>query len=128
MVEFGLIGTMFFGLLIGTADLGQFLFVQEALVQRVTAAARLGAVTDPANNAAIQNMVLYTQSTAPVNAQPSFGLTPTMVAVSTPDAGTDNYRLVVQVSGYSYKLISPYLAGTYRGTPITASVPLGSYH
>jgi len=50
-----------------------------------------------------------------------------MVAVSTADRGTANYRLVVQISGFSYETFSPYLARTYRGTPVSVSVPLGPY-
>jgi Flp pilus assembly protein TadG len=125
MVEFGLIGTMFFILLVGIMDLGQALFLQEALLERARGAARWGAVTDPTNTGAIQNMVLYWQSTVPDGGRASFGLTPSMVSVSTVDAGTDNYRLVVQISGYSYMVLSPYLAGSYIGAPITVAVPLG---
>ena len=128
MVEMSLIGLMLFVMLIGIADFGQFLFVQQALLDRTRAAARWGAVTDPTNSGAIRNMVLYLQPTAPANRTPSFGLTASMVNVSTADAGTDNYRLVVQISGYSYRLLSPYLAGTYRGRPINISVPLGLYN
>jgi Flp pilus assembly protein TadG len=128
MVEFGLIGAMFFILLLGIMDLGQALFLQEAMVERARSAARWGAVTDPTNSSAIQNMVLYLQSTVPASGGASFGLTPSMVSVSTADGGTDNYRLVVQISGYSYMVLSPYLAGSYRGAPITVSVPLGLYN
>ena len=125
MVEFGLIGTMFFILLVGIMDFGQALFLQEALLERARGAARWGAVTDPTNTGAIQNMVLYWQSTVPASGGAAFGLTPSMVSVSTADAGTDNYRLVVQISGYSYMMLSPYLAASYIGAPITVSVPLG---
>jgi Flp pilus assembly protein TadG len=125
MVEFGLIGILFFILLLGIMDFGQALFLQEALVERARGAARWGAVTDPTNAGAIRNMVLYWQSTAPASGGAAFGLTPSMVSVSTADAGTDNYRLVVQISGYSYMMLSPYLAASYIGAPITVSVPLG---
>ena len=125
MVEFGLIGILFFILLLGIMDFGQALFLQEALVERARGAARWGAVTDPTNAGAIRNMVLYWQSTVPASGGPAFGLTPSMVSVSTADAGTDNYRLVVQISGYSYMMLSPYLAASYIGAPITVSVPLG---
>jgi hypothetical protein len=50
-----------------------------------------------------------------------------MVSASTADPGTDNYRLVLQISGYSFALLSPYLAGSYKGAPISVSVPLGLY-
>ena len=128
MVELAVVGTVFFMLLISIADLGQFLFLQQALVDRARAAARWGAVTDPTNSSAIQNMVLYLQPTVPASGAASFGLTPAMVTASTADAGTDNYRLVVQISGYSFTLLTPYLAGTYTGAPIDVSVPLGLYY
>jgi Flp pilus assembly protein TadG len=126
-VEMSLIGAMFFILLFGIADFGQFLFVQQALVERARAAARWGAATDPTNTTAIQNVALYSQSTVPSGGTPFLGLTASMVSVATADAGTDNYRLVVQISGYSFHVLSPYLAPSYQGPPITVSVPLGLY-
>jgi Flp pilus assembly protein TadG len=128
MVELSLIGAMFFLLLIGIVDVGQFLFLQQAILERARSAARWGSVTDPLNSSAIQNMVLYLQPTTPANGRASFGLTPAMVSVSTADTGTDNYRLVVQISGYSFKMLSPHLARSYTGAPISVSVPLGLYH
>ena len=127
MVEFGLIGLAFFVLLIGILDFAQFLFVQQMILERVRAAARWGAVHNPADTTSIQNMVLYLQPAAPANTSPSLGLTPAMVNISTPDAGTNNYRLVVQVSGYSYAVLSPFLARSYQGQAISISVPLGPY-
>lgn len=126
-VEMALIGVMFFVMLLAIADFGQFLFIQQALVERARAAARWGAANDPSNTSAIQNVALYSQSTAPSGGTPLFGLTPSMVSVSTADAGTDNYRLVVQISGYSYHVLSPYLASRYKGPSITVTVPLGLY-
>lgn len=128
LVELALIATVFFVLLIGAADFGQFLFIQQAIVQRVQMAARWGAASDPTNRTAIQNMVLYAQPVAPPYGRGSFGLTPSMVSVTTPDAGTDNYRLVVQVSGYSQKILSIFIAGVYKGAPITVAIPLGLYY
>ena len=128
MVELALVGVLFFVLLLGIADFGQFLFVQQAIMERARAAARWGAATDPTNRVAIQNMVLYWQATVPPGGTAAFGLTPAMVNVSTADSGTDNYRLVVQISGYSYQVVSPYLARSYQGPAISVSVPLGLYN
>jgi Flp pilus assembly protein TadG len=127
IVEMSLIGLLFFVILIGIVDFGQFLFVHQAIVERARAAARWGAVTDPANTQAIQNMVLYAQPTVPGGGTASYGLTADMVSVSKADAGTDNYRLVVQISGYSIRVLSPYITGSYRAPPISVSVPLGLY-
>ena len=128
LVELSLIGTIFFVMLVGIADIGQFLFRQQAIVERARAAARWGAVTDPTDSLAIQNMVLYWQATVPANRTGSFGLTASNVSVSTAEAGTDNYRLIVKISGYSSPVLSWYLAGSYQGAPVTVSVPLGLYH
>jgi len=129
MVELSLIAVVFFALLIGIMDFGQFLFFQQAIVERARYAARWGALNNATNSTAIQNMVLYQQSTAPTDGTtPAFGLSASNVTVSTADAGTDNYRLVVQVSGYSFKMLSFYLAGSYTGSPIRVSVPLGLYN
>jgi len=128
MVELSLVGMMFFILLIGIADVGQVLFLQQAMVERARSAARWGAVNDPTNASAIRNMVLYLRPTAPAGGRASFGLTPSMVNVSTADAGTNDYRLVIQISGYSFLMLSPYIAGSHRGAPINVSVPLGLYN
>ena len=127
MVEMSLIGVLFFVLLIGIVDFGQFLFVQQSMVERARSAARWGAVNDPTNVTGIQNMVLYSQPTAPGNTKASFGLSASMVNVSTADMGTDNYRLVVKISGYSLTTFSPYLASQHLGPQILVSVPLGRY-
>ena len=127
LLEMALVGVMFFALLIGIADAGQFLFVQQAMVARVSAAARWGAVTDPTDTTAIQNVVLYNQSTVPPGGSPFLGLSRSMVSVTTADSGTQNYRLVVSVSGYSYHVLSPYIGGVVTGAPVSFSVPLGAY-
>ena len=129
MVEVSLIGVVLFMLLLGLMDFGQFLFLQQALVERARYAARWGAASDPTNSVAIRNMVLYLQTIAPTDGTtPSFGLTSDMVSVSTADPGTDNYRLIVQISGYSFKVISPLLSGSYNGPSVLVSAPLGLYH
>ncbi|HUQ93562.1 MAG TPA: TadE/TadG family type IV pilus assembly protein [Bryobacteraceae bacterium] len=124
LLETALIFMVFAGMLIGIFDFGQFLFVHQALVERARSAARWGAIHEPTNPTAIQNMVLYNQPTS--NASPTyFSLTPDMVQVSSPGSGTDNYRVVVLITNYPYAVLSPYISGTYYGPNITVSVPLG---
>ena len=65
IIESALIFIVFFGMLIGAFDFGQFLFVHQALVERVRSAARWGAINDATDSAAITNMVLYNQAGAP---------------------------------------------------------------
>ena len=126
MVEAALVSLTFALVLIGILDCGQFLFIHQALVERARNAARWGAVNNPTDTASIQNMVLYNQaSVPPPPASGYFGLTTAMVQVSTADPSTDNYRLVVQITNYPYRVFSPLIAGTYTGPNITISVPLG---
>jgi|SRR5690349_8825449 len=124
-VETALVFTTFAFLVIGAFDFGQFLFVHQALVERARNAVRWGAVNDPTNVTAVQNMVLYNQATVPTDASSYFGLTTDMVQVSNPGSGTVDYRLTVLVTNYPYTILSPYIAGTYLGPNIKVSVPLG---
>ncbi len=129
LVETALIFLVFAGMLIGAFDFGQFLFVHQALVERARSAARWGAITDPTDSASITNMVLYNQATTPSAGTGSyFNLTAANVTVTNPGSGTDDYRLNLQVSGYSYTILSPYIAGSYTGPLISVSVPLGLYN
>ena|SRR5437763_2951498 len=128
MVELSLIFILFSTLLIGILDFGQFLFYQQALVERVRAAARYGAVHDPTDATAITNVLMYNQSLTPTDGRSAyFSVKASMVSVTTADAGTDNYRLVVTLSGYSFPVLSPLLASSYPGPPLTVSQPLGLY-
>jgi hypothetical protein len=125
MLELALICLVFFSLLIGTFDFGQFLFIHQALVERARYAARWGMASTTATNAQIQNMVMYGQSTAGTNAY--FGLTIPMVTVTQSNANTANWIITVNISNYPYQMLSPYIAGTYHGPNINVVVPLGLY-
>ena len=131
-VEMALIYLVFAILLIGAFDFGQFLFVHQALVERARFAARWGAINDPTNTDSVSNMVRFFQPTDPGSGVPSYfnltGGTGGNVVVTNPGSGTDNYRLNVQISGYSFVALSPYLGGNLTGPPITVSVPLGMYN
>lgn len=128
MVEAAIIFVAFVFMLVGIFDFGQFLFVHQALVERARYAARWGAVNDPTDTTSITNMVLYNQSTTPQTGTPTyFNLSSSNVSVTNPGSGTNDYRLTIQISGYSYLVLSPYIAGTYTGIPVTVSVPLGIF-
>jgi len=129
LVEMALVYLVFACLLIGAFDFGQFLFVHQAMVERARYAARWGAINDPTDSTSITNMVLYYQSSSPPTGTASyFNLTTSNVTVTNPGSGTDNYRLNLQISGYSYTVLSPYIAGSFTGPPVTVSVPLGLYN
>src|SRR6266849_1439342 len=125
-IETGLIFVVFSFMLMGAFDFAQFLFIHQALTDRARSAARWGAISDPTNTSAIQNMVLYNQTTVPAGVSSGiFGLTSSMVNVTTQDSGSDDYRLIVVITNYPYQMISPIIGGTYTGTNITIAAPLG---
>jgi Flp pilus assembly protein TadG len=125
MLELALIFLVFFSLLMGIFDFGQFLFIHQALVERARWAARWGMTNNSATTAQIQNMVMYGQTTAGSNGY--FGLTSSMVTVTASNANTNNWRISVLISNYPYKMLSPYLSGNYTGPNINVTVPLGLY-
>ena len=128
-VETALIFIAFACLLIGAFDFGQFLFIHQALVERARSAARWGAINDPTDSASITNMVLYNQAGAPPEGTTGYmNVTAGNITVTNPDSGTDKYRLNIRVSGYSYLVLSPFIAGNYTGPLVSVSVPLGLYN
>ena len=128
VVETALISVVFFAMLLGVFDCGQFLFLQQSIVERARSACRWGAVNDPTDSASIINMVLYNQAAAPApGTRTFFNLAASNVTVSNPDYGTENYRLTLTISNYSYLMLSPFIGGAHIGPPIMVSVPLGLY-
>ena len=125
MLELALIFLVFFSLLMGTFDFGQFLFVHQALVERARWAARWGMTNNTATTAEIKNMVIYGQSTTGSNGY--FGLSDSMVTVTASNANTNSWCISVLISNYPYKMLSPYISGNYNGPNINVTVPLGLY-
>jgi Flp pilus assembly protein TadG len=134
MIEAAFIFIVFFSMLIGTFDFGQFLFIHQALVERTRYAVRWGAVND-ATADQIRNMVLFYQSTDPGNTTGYFNLTSSMVdvtpntdsicMVSDPTVFPTLYkRVTVRIHDYSYVMLSPFSAGSYNGPNITIAAPV----
>jgi len=133
IVETALIGLVFFAMMLGIFDFGQYLFIQHAIVERARLAARWGAINNPTDSTSIKNMVLYNQSTAPAAGTPTyFGITAGNITVATSgkDASgnlTDDYVMTMTISGYTLQSYSLWIAGSYTGAPITVTVPLGKF-
>jgi Flp pilus assembly protein TadG len=134
IVELALIFILFFALVIGIFDFGQFLFIHQALVERARWAARTG-VANSYTDDQIMNLVVYGQSTTGTSAY--FGLskgtisngacTGGTVCAQDYDINTDNYRTEVRIYNYPYVMLSPYSAGSYTGPNISVDVPRGLY-
>ena len=120
-VEAVLVLLVFLATLIGIFDLGQILFVHQTFVARVRSAARYG-VLDPTNVAAIKNMAVFGNPDS--GGTGIFGLTPAMVSVTRTGNGTSEDRLVVSITGYPYRLFSPWIGKAFTGRAIAASYPV----
>src|SRR5437870_3355843 len=135
MVEAAFIFLVFFCLLIGAFDFGQFLFIHQALVERARYAVRWGAVNlandETTATSTIQNVVLYNATTG--SGTGYFGLTASNVDVT---KTTDRVcaasgaqpslfvRFTVKIHDYQYQILSPYIAGTYTGPYIIIGSPV----
>jgi hypothetical protein len=103
-------------ILVGIIDIGQLLFIQSTLAERVRSATSFGVrVYEPD---AIRNIVLYGTATPQPDQRPFFNLTPDMVSVERRDAGTTADRVVVGVSGYPLVFLTPGMSRVAQAVPI----------
>jgi TadE-like protein len=124
LIEASLVTMLVLTMILSIFELGYVLFEHHTLLYQARQAARFGAV-NPSNLTAVQNMVLYGQTSAPTGlSSGKFGLTAAMVNVARSDAGTPQDRLVITISNYTYTLVLPFLAGSFTGRPIQVGIPV----
>jgi Flp pilus assembly protein TadG len=111
-------------MIVGVLDVGQFLFLHQALTERVRGAARTSVIANY-DTTSIQNLVVY-GTTTPQDAQlPGYyGLRTSNISVVFSGANTNAARLNVTISGLNYPVISPLMAGNFTNLPIKVTVPL----
>ena len=114
LVETSLTIVVFFALVIGILDLGQMLFVNQALVERARVAARWGAVHE-FDRTAIENLVLFGSTARFPGESPFWGLSRSNLAVTNPGCGSGSdtaCRVKIVIEGYSYPLASAIVIGS----------------
>jgi TadE-like protein len=112
LVESALMLMIFLPVFIGIMDFGQFLYFNASLTERTRAAARWGAV-NPFDAAKIANVVIYNDPDGGAN-----GATPLLpylqsttpdgdayVSATLTDAGTDDARIRVTITGFPYHFL-----------------------
>jgi hypothetical protein len=112
LVEASLIFLLGTGLLFGSFDIAQMLFMHQTVVDRTRTAARYGSVNE-FDADAIRNLVLYNSTTAGDSGTGLFGMTSSNVTVTRYGANTLEDRLDVRVSGYTFPLFSAALVNGY---------------
>ena len=124
LIESTLVLMVLLTLLFSIFDVGYVMFEHHTLLHQARAAARYGSM-NPANLTAIRSLVVY-GSTNPPGGQPAglFGLQDSMVNVVRQGDWTPEDRITITISGYHYTLITPFMAGTFTGRPITVTLPV----
>jgi hypothetical protein len=124
LIESTLVLMVLLTLMFSIFDFGFVLFEHHTLLHQARTAARYGAI-NPDDLTAIRNIVIYGRTGAPHDNPPGiFGLRASMVHVDRADDWTPEDRIVIKVSGYRYTMITPFMAGTFTGKPITVSAPV----
>jgi hypothetical protein len=109
--------------LIGIVDVGQILVFHQGLVERARAGARW-AVVNPYDSDSIKNVVVYNNPEAGDGAKAFFFLNKNMVSTSLLNSGTPEARVVVTISGYTFRFFTPLVARAYTARPIMVSMPI----
>ncbi|MBL8178445.1 MAG: pilus assembly protein [Bryobacterales bacterium] len=134
LVETSLVVVSFLAVMIGIVDFSQFLYTHHALTHRAREGARWASVQSPLNTDLVKNYVVYGAG-AGANSPLVHRLTTAMVTVVPPVPqgagapqstwiGCDGAKITVQISGYRYSIISPYIANNnMTAATIKATAP-----
>lgn len=135
LVETSLVVVSFLAVMIGIVDFSQFLFTHHALTHRAREGARWAAVQSPLDTALVKNYVVYGNSAGSPNTPMVHNLTASMVTVTPPTPqgvgtpqsswiGCDGATVKIQISGYRYSIISPWIANNnMTAAAIKATAP-----
>src|SRR5688572_14163522 len=110
LVEASLILIVFLMVLIGILDIGQFMFFQAMLTDRVRAGARYAAV-NTYDSATLKNVVVYNSPIAPQgNPAGLFGLQTSMVSANRYDPDGPSDRIEIIIANFPLAFYGPFLA------------------
>jgi Flp pilus assembly protein TadG len=125
LIESALLLMVVLGLIIGTCDFGQFLYLHQSLSERARAAARYGAVNSYSwPGTEIKNVAVYNNPNPSNNTAAMVNdLTPDMVSAELIGDGTGAARVRVTITGYRFNFFSPWIAKRATAKDIIASVP-----
>jgi len=123
LVETGLVLTLFVVVMLGVVDFGHFLYLHQALAERVRVSARAGVIYHYTAEQ-VKNRVVYGTANPAPGAPAYMGLSLSNVNAEILDQSTNDKRLVVTLSGRPFKMISPWLNRAATSMPIRVATPL----
>lgn len=127
MLETTLVLLTVIGMILFIMDMGRILLLQQFITERAREGARYSVVNNWSQTA-VQNYVVYGTTAVPNGGGPGFlGLQTSQVAfTSIADTGIGDGRNQITVSGFTFPVFIPYIAGSYTAPSITVSVPTQS--
>ena len=134
MVESAFVFVVMFSMLVGAFDFANFLFVHQAVEERIRWGIRNGLVLGQTNlTANIENLILHGHPDSVQNGNHPgwpryYDMSHDEITVVTADAGTDNYRVIVQLVSFDFVSLSPFMAGGKTTPTITVVYPLGMFY
>ena len=125
MVESALVFTAFAATLIGIIDVGQYLFQEAMMAERIRVGLRY-AVVNSFDATKVRNVVVYNNSAPGTGTHVLFGLDTSMVTVSRTQITSTSAQVKISISATPLAMFGPLLAHsfpnvTYRGTLVTES-------
>jgi Flp pilus assembly protein TadG len=124
IVESALVLPAFLFMVIGTLDIGRLMFMHQTLSERARHTVRWAA-SRAYNQANIRNMILYNTSSPADDATALFGLSASNVVVSrTAGVNETPDRLTIRITGWSYHILSPYIAGSVVAPDIVTAMTM----
>jgi len=123
LIEATLVVMTFLVMCIGILDLGQFLYRQESLAERVRAVSRTAVVRNYTTNQVV-NAIVYNDPASTSTGPGFLGLTRSNVTAAIFDPALNEKRLVVTVQNLSFQTFTPFLPRKMGTIPVRISIPL----
>jgi hypothetical protein len=119
MIEAALTLSLFLTIMFSLFDFGFDLWQYQTIVARARNAIRYGAA-NPTDTTGMQNLFLYNQTTA--GTHPLFGLAASNVTVTRTGSGTNDDRLTMGITGFTFTRVTMGWAGKKNGNPVTVGI------
>jgi hypothetical protein len=125
MIESALVLVVFTLVCVGIMDVGQFLYLQQALTENVRSVARRSVVSASITSDEVVNLIVYGTLERPDGlSNGKFGLSPSNVSATIADRNTNEQRLVVVVHNLPIPTVSPWFGASLKNLPVRITVPL----
>lgn len=108
LIEFTVVATVFFMMLVGIVAAGNLYYTHNALVEATRRGARYAVLNPTGSTTAVQNVVIYGTPTPPTGATPLvYNLQPGNVTVNYQGLNVAQGTVTVSITGYTFPFVLP---------------------